>query len=146
VVVVAAGAFADAPAADFTVYLWGMPGSGRSSNANHPVDFGVQAEALAALLECWELQRPHIIAHDIGGVVSLPAHLWHQAPYASMLLADVVAIPPAGSPFWRYVQQHAEVPADVGRRNIVSGAPVVSMQMHETQEARCSSASSASAT
>ena len=43
--------FADALARDFTVHLWDMPGYGRSSKrAEDPVDFGVQAEAFAALL------------------------------------------------------------------------------------------------
>ena len=30
-------------------------------------------------------------------------------PYASLMLVDVVAIPPAGSPFFRFVQRHPDV-------------------------------------
>ena len=102
--------FAEALSGDFTVYLWDMPGYGRSSkHAEHPVDFGVQAQAFTALLKHWSLALPHIIAHDYGGAVSLRTHLVHEMPYASLLLTDVVAIPPAGSPFFRLVQQHPDV-------------------------------------
>ncbi len=102
--------FAEALSGDFTVHLWDMPGYGRSSkHAEHRVDFGVQAEAFAALLEHWELDRPHVIAHDFGGAVSLRAHLAHGVPFASLVLVDVVAIPPSGSPFFRFVHDHPDL-------------------------------------
>jgi pimeloyl-ACP methyl ester carboxylesterase len=102
--------FADALARDFTVYLWDMPGYGRSSKrAEDPVDFGAQAEAFAALLAHWDLDRPHVVAHDFGGAVSLRAHLVIGAAYASLMLVDVVAIPPSGSPFFRFVQDNPDV-------------------------------------
>ncbi|GAB3143344.1 alpha/beta hydrolase [Amycolatopsis stemonae] len=106
--------FAEALSGDFTVYLWDMPGYGRSSkDPDHPVDFGVQAEAFQALLTHWDLDRPHVVAHDYGGAVSLRAHLVHGVPYASLLMADVVAIPPSGSPFFRLVKDHPDVLAQV---------------------------------
>jgi pimeloyl-ACP methyl ester carboxylesterase len=102
--------FADALSRDFTVYVWDMPGYGRSSkHDSHAVDFGVQAEAFAALLAHWELERPHVLAHDFGGAVSLRTNLVLAVPYASLLLVDVVAIPPSGSPFFRFVQDHPDV-------------------------------------
>ena len=102
--------FAAALARDFTVHLWDMPGYGRSSkHAGQPVDFGAQADAFAALLAHWELDRPHVVAHDFGGAVSLRAHLVHAVPYGSLMLVDVVAIPPSGSPFFRFVQEHPDV-------------------------------------
>jgi pimeloyl-ACP methyl ester carboxylesterase len=101
--------FADALSRDFTVYLWDMPGYGQSSkHAEHAVDFGAQAEAFAALLREWDVV-PHVVAHDFGGAVSLRAHLVGGAPYASLLLVDVVAIPPTGSPFFRFVHEHPDV-------------------------------------
>jgi pimeloyl-ACP methyl ester carboxylesterase len=101
--------YADALSTDFTVHLCDMPGYGRSSKEpNHPVDFGVQGEAFAALLNHWQLDRPHVIAHDFGGAVSLRAALFEGAQYASLMLVDVVAIPPSGSPFFRFVQAHPE--------------------------------------
>jgi pimeloyl-ACP methyl ester carboxylesterase len=106
--------FAEALAEEFTVYLWDMPGYGRSStDAEHSVDFGVQAEAFTALLTHWRLERPHVVAHDYGGAVSLRTHLVHRVPYASLLLTDVVAIPPSGSPFFQLVKQHPDVLAQV---------------------------------
>ena len=102
--------FADALSRDFTVYLWDMPGYGRSSkHPDHGVDFGTQAEAFAALLRHWDLSRPHVIAHDIGGAVSLRTHLAGGADYATLMLVDVVAIPPAGSPFFQFVQAHRAI-------------------------------------
>jgi pimeloyl-ACP methyl ester carboxylesterase len=100
-------AYADALSRHFTVHLWDMPGYGQSSkNADHPVDFDAQGKAFAALLEHWRLDRPHVVAHDFGGAVSLRATLFEGAAYASLMLVDVVAIPPSGSPFFRFVRDH----------------------------------------
>jgi pimeloyl-ACP methyl ester carboxylesterase len=93
-----------------TVYLWDMPGYGRSSkDPAHPVDLGVQGELFADLLTEWGLERPHVVAHDFGGAVSLRALLLQGASYASLALVDVVALRPWGSPFFRLVHDHADV-------------------------------------
>ena len=98
----------------FTVYLWDMPGYGESSKAaEHPVDFGVQGELFAELLAHWNLDRPSVVAHDFGGAVSLRAHLFHGAAYRSLMLVDVVAIPPTGSPFFKFVQRHADAMPEI---------------------------------
>ncbi|MGH3459207.1 alpha/beta fold hydrolase [Aeromicrobium sp.] len=102
--------FANALADTFTVYLWDMPGYGASSkDADHAVDLGVQSEAFAALVSHWELERPHVIAHDYGGAVSLRTLLLHQATFASLCLVDVVALRPWGSPFFTLVKENADV-------------------------------------
>jgi pimeloyl-ACP methyl ester carboxylesterase len=106
--------FADALSTDHTVYVWDMPGYGASSKAaEHAVDLGVQGELLADLIAEWGLDRPRVIAHDLGGAVSLRAHLLHGARYRSLMLVDVVAIPPIGSPFFRFVQDHPGLLADL---------------------------------
>jgi pimeloyl-ACP methyl ester carboxylesterase len=106
--------FADALGNDHTVYVWDMPGYGASSKAaEHAVDLGLQGELLADLIVEWGLDRPHVIAHDLGGAVSLRAHLLHGADYGSLMLVDVVAIPPTGSPFFRFVQEHPGLLADL---------------------------------
>lgn len=99
--------YADALTSDFTVYLWDMPGYGESSkHPEHAVDFGAQAQALAALLEHWGLERPRVVAHDFGGAVSLLAALAEGAAYESLMLVDVVAIPPSGSAFFQFVKRY----------------------------------------
>ena len=101
--------YADALADAFTVHAWDMPGYGRSSkDPQHPVDLATQAEAFVAMLDHWGLDRPHVVAHDIGGAVSLRAALDGAASYASLLLVDVVAIPPSGSPFFRFVADNPD--------------------------------------
>ncbi|UJP10497.1 alpha/beta hydrolase [Microbacterium sp. KUDC0406] len=102
--------YAAALASHFTVYLWDMPGYGRSSKAaEHHVDLGVQADVFAHLLRCWGLERPHVIAHDFGGAVALRARLLHGAQFRSLCLVDVVALSPWGSPFFALVKKNAEV-------------------------------------
>ena len=103
-------AYAEALAGGFTVHLWDLPGYGASSkDPVHDVTAAVHARALRALLDHWGLERPHVVAHDLGGLVALRAHLVEGAAYASLFLLDVVAIGPSGSPFFRYVQEHAAV-------------------------------------
>ncbi len=97
-------------AAAHTVHLWDMPGYGASSkHPEHAVDLGVQGRLFTDLLAHWGLAAPHVVAHDIGGAVSLRARLLHGAAYASLALVDVVALRPWGSPFFRLVQEHADV-------------------------------------
>lgn len=94
----------------YRVHLWDMPGYGRSAQgADVPVDLATQMERFAALLELRELQRPHVVAHDIGGAVALGAHLLHGREFASLMLWDVVTLDPWGSPFFRLVAEHADV-------------------------------------
>jgi pimeloyl-ACP methyl ester carboxylesterase len=99
--------YAAALAERYTVHLWDLPGYGSSSkHPDHPVHAGVHARALRDLLGHWGLDRPHVVAHDLGGLVALRAHLVDGAAYASLFLVDVVAIGPSGSSFFRFVQDH----------------------------------------
>ncbi|OLR92629.1 alpha/beta fold hydrolase [Actinokineospora bangkokensis] len=102
--------FAEALGREHAVYVWDMPGYGKSSkDPDHPVDLGVQGELFADLLQHWGLDAPHVIAHDYGGAVSLRAALLHGAAYSSLALVDVVALRPWGSEFFRLVAANAEV-------------------------------------
>jgi pimeloyl-ACP methyl ester carboxylesterase len=99
--------YAEALADRFTVHLWDLPGYGSSSmDPEHRVAADVHAQALKALLDHWGLDRPQVVAHDLGGLVSLRALLVEGAAYASLFLVDVVAIPPSGSPFFKFVQDN----------------------------------------
>jgi pimeloyl-ACP methyl ester carboxylesterase len=101
---------AEALSAEYTSYLWDMPGYGDSSkDPEHSVTLDVQGELFHDLLEHWELDAPHVIAHDYGGAVALRAHLLHGSRFGSLALVDVVALAPWGSDFFRLVREHAEV-------------------------------------
>ncbi|RPF22910.1 alpha/beta fold hydrolase [Myceligenerans xiligouense] len=92
------------------VFLWDMPGYGRSSqDPEVPVDLASQMSRFAELLAHWGLERPDVVAHDIGGAVALGAHLLHGSEYAGLFLWDVVTLDPWGSPFFRLVAEHTDV-------------------------------------
>jgi pimeloyl-ACP methyl ester carboxylesterase len=92
------------------VFLWDMPGYGRSTkDPAVAVDLASQMSRFAQLLEHWQLDRPHVVAHDIGGAVALGAHLLHGRDYAGLYLWDVVTLDPWGSPFFGLVADHADV-------------------------------------
>jgi len=106
--------FAEALATDFTVHLWDMPGYGRSSKLpEHRVSLDVQGELFADLLAHWELESPHVVAHDYGGAVALRTNLLHERRFASLALVDVVALAPWGSDFFNLVKDHAGVFGDL---------------------------------
>ena len=106
----------------YKVYLFDNPGFGKSSGgkplsatANPPdldASLAGQARAFAALYKSWGFtddRLPHIVAHDVGGLISLRANILHGCEYASLCLVDVVAICPFGSPFFRLVAQYPSV-------------------------------------
>lgn len=94
----------------FTVYVFDLLGFGASDRgAGQDVSLAAHGSRLAELLDYWELERPAVVAHDIGGAVSLRAHLLHRRPMAALALVDVVALGPWGSPFFRLVRDHDEV-------------------------------------
>jgi pimeloyl-ACP methyl ester carboxylesterase len=94
----------------FTVYVFDLLGFGASDRgAGQDVSLAAHGSRLAELLDFWELERPAVVAHDIGGAVSLRAHLLHRRPMAALALVDVVALGPWGSPFFRLVRAHDEV-------------------------------------
>ena len=96
------------------VFLWDMPGYGASPKGpGIAVDLVTQRRRLAALLRHWGLDRPHLVAHDIGGAVALGAHLLEGSDLASLFLLDIVTLDPWGSPFFRLVAQNESVFAAV---------------------------------
>jgi pimeloyl-ACP methyl ester carboxylesterase len=94
----------------FSVYVFDLLGFGASEKrSGQDVSLAAHGARLAALLEYWGLQRPGMVAHDIGGAAALRAHLLHHRPVAALALIDVVALGPWGSPFYRLVREHAGV-------------------------------------
>jgi pimeloyl-ACP methyl ester carboxylesterase len=101
---------ADALSREFSVYLWDMLGYGTSTmREGQDVSLAGHAARLAALLELWRLERPAVVAHDIGGAIALRAHLLHGREVASLALIDVVALGSWGTPFYRLVRDHHAV-------------------------------------
>ena len=66
-------------------------------------DLARQTEVFAALYHYWAEKdnwgdrKPHVVAHDHAGLMSLRAFLLHRCFYASLCLIDVVAIAPPPS-------------------------------------------------
>jgi pimeloyl-ACP methyl ester carboxylesterase len=74
-------------------------------------DLARQSSAFAALFKMWEETegwhgRPHVVAHDHGGLMALRANLLHGCVYASLCLIDVVAIGPFRQPLFKSVAEN----------------------------------------
>ncbi|BCS26688.1 alpha/beta fold hydrolase [Aspergillus puulaauensis] len=116
--------YAKALSSKYNVYLFDNPGFGESpgrtplqiNNTNEIASLDAslagQAESFAALYHSWGFKEdnlPHVIAHDVGGLISLRGFLLHGCKYASLCLIDVVALRPFGSPFFTLVGQNPGV-------------------------------------
>lgn len=111
----------------FHVYLFDNPGFGESPLEREidgkpfqpstkvselDADLARQSEVFAALFKTWEQdwngRKPHVIAHDHAGLMSLRAYLLHGCAYASLCLIDVVAIGPFGQDLFKAVAENPE--------------------------------------
>lgn len=93
------------------VFYYDLLGYGQSEMRDgQDVSLGIQNRVFAALLGHWKLERPDVVAHDIGGATALRAHLLNGREYRSLTLIDPVALRPApgahGSPLLQHVRQH----------------------------------------
>lgn len=96
-------------ASHYRLYYFDLLGYGQSEMAEGAdVSLGVQNHVLAALIEHWGLDKPHVVAHDFGGATALRCLILNQAAYATLTLIDPVAIAPWGSPFVQHVRQHQQ--------------------------------------
>jgi pimeloyl-ACP methyl ester carboxylesterase len=94
----------------FSVHVFDLLGFGASDKRpGQDVSLAGHGARLAGLLEHWRLERPALVAHDIGGAAALRAHLLHGREVAALALVDVVALAPWGSPFYRLVHEHETV-------------------------------------
>jgi pimeloyl-ACP methyl ester carboxylesterase len=101
-------------ARSYRVFFYDFLGYGQSEKrAGQDVSLAVQNKLLAALLKHWELDRPHVVAHDFGGATALRAHLIDGCDYQKLLLIDPVAVRPWGSPFVQHVRRFEEAFAGV---------------------------------
>jgi pimeloyl-ACP methyl ester carboxylesterase len=97
-------------AGEWTVYTYDLLGYGSSDKrAGQDVSLGAQTRLLAGLLDHWELDRPAVAAHDLGGAITLRTHLLERRDFRAIALLDPVALAPWGSPFFRLVRDNVAV-------------------------------------
>lgn len=76
---------------DHRVYVFDLLGYGQSDKlSGQDLTIAAQAARLAALLGHWGLDRPALVANDIGGAITLNALLEHGATYRTLTLFDAV--------------------------------------------------------
>jgi pimeloyl-ACP methyl ester carboxylesterase len=94
----------------FTVYVFDLLGFGESERREGlDVSIAAQARLLAELVETWGLAEPAVAGHDIGGAISLRAHLLEHVPFSRIALIDAVALRPWITPTTRHVKAHLDV-------------------------------------
>lgn len=93
----------------YRVHWYDMPGYGQSEkDAGQRTSLDVQGEVFAEMLAHWGLERPRVVAHDMGGAITLRAHLLHGCDFERYLMMNVVAMRPWGSAFFDHVGRHVE--------------------------------------
>jgi pimeloyl-ACP methyl ester carboxylesterase len=94
----------------FEVWVFDLLGFGASEKrAGQDVSLAGHGARLPELLRHWGVERPAIVAHDIGGAIALRAHLLHGLAIRALALVNVVAVGDWGSPFYRLVGEHCSV-------------------------------------
>ncbi|MGV9798851.1 alpha/beta fold hydrolase [Mycobacterium sp. NPDC003449] len=93
----------------FRVHWYDMPGYGQSAkHAQQRTSLDVQGQVFAEMLAHWDLHRPAVVAHDMGGATTLRAHLLHGCDFDRYVLMNVVAMRPWGSAFFDHVGRHVD--------------------------------------
>lgn len=94
----------------FTVYVFDLLGFGESERRDGlDVSIAAQARLLAELVETWGLEEPAVAGHDIGGAITLRAHLLEHVPFSRIALIDAVVLRPWITPTTRHVKAHLDV-------------------------------------
>src|SRR3546814_5195988 len=84
-----------------------MPGYGRSGKApDQRSSLDVQGKVFDEMLARWDLERPMVVAHDMGGATTLRAHVLHGCDFERYVLMNVVAMRPWGPVFFDHVGRH----------------------------------------
>ncbi|MFN2483726.1 MAG: alpha/beta fold hydrolase [Candidatus Limnocylindria bacterium] len=97
-------------AREFSVYLLDLPGYGDSPEpAADEASIATHATMLLELLEHWGVEEPAVAGHDIGGAVTLRAHLLGGRRLRRLALVDAVVLTPWITPTTRHIQAHLDV-------------------------------------
>jgi pimeloyl-ACP methyl ester carboxylesterase len=110
----------------FNIVLYDLAGYGQSQTINKSrtgsepdTSVKAQAELLAALLQHLDLDgkggnaAPHVVAHDIAGLISMRAHLLHGCEYRSLCLLDTNCVLPWGDKLYNSVRANPTVFEDL---------------------------------
>ena len=97
----------------YKIYYFDLLGYGESDKSNADVSLGIQNRLLDALVEHWRIESPYIVGHDFGGTTVLRNHLLDKRNYKKLVVIDPVALSPWGSPFFKHVEKHEHVFAEV---------------------------------
>jgi len=101
-----------APALALTreVFVFDHLGFGQSDQRDgQDLTLAAHARTFAQLLSHWELSRPSVVAHDIGGAVALRALLLEEADYQDLTLFDAVSGGEWERGLFRLILKHADV-------------------------------------
>ncbi|NHD19290.1 MULTISPECIES: alpha/beta hydrolase [unclassified Actinopolyspora] len=92
------------------VYVFDLLGFGQSEQREgQDLTLAAHARNLARLLEHWELSAPSVVAHDIGGAVTLRSMLLEGARFRDLTLFDAVSGGEWERGLFRLILEHAEV-------------------------------------
>lgn len=93
----------------FSVYTFDLLGFGQSSRRDgQDVSIPAQARLLAELVETLGLEAPSVAGHDIGGAITLRAHLLEGVRFGCIALIDSVALRPWITPPTNHVKAHLD--------------------------------------
>jgi pimeloyl-ACP methyl ester carboxylesterase len=99
---------AAALADNHAVYTFDLLGFGDSErHVDQDVSLVAHGEVLAELVAQWELDRPALVGHDIGGAIALRAHLLEGTAASRLALVDAVVMRPWLTPRTRAMQRQA---------------------------------------
>lgn len=88
----------------YNIHLYDLLGFGRSERPlAADTSVGGQGPILTALLRHWGLERPHLVAHDIGGAIGLRQAVFHPDSLASLTVIDTCSYDSWPSPTWRTI-------------------------------------------
>lgn len=91
------------------VYVFDLPGFGASErHLGQELGIRVHARVLRELVAQWQLDRPVLVGHDIGGAVVLRAHLLEGVPARGLGLLDAVALRPWITPASQHIRAHLD--------------------------------------
>lgn len=92
---------------DYQVFYYDLLGYGCSEKIpEQQVSLDIQGQIFAELIGHWGLNAPFVAAHDFGGAITLRSHLLHGVDFKKLMLMNVVAMAPWGSPFFAHVREH----------------------------------------